>query len=422
MNRGVVSARRATVVGAVVASLVAGVMALATPAASGAGSVRGFDGSTIKVAGLGSLANFQGADTGTIARFKRANTTHEVKGVKFDYREFADDKQDPTVATSEVRRLVTQTEIFAIVPDLSAVNPGPYLTQQKVPYVGFAFDGTYCSQKPSTALYGFSFTGCTVPADPPAMPDLYPLFYKNLHEKLAKPTITLSLISGDTASGKASAKYQATAFQGAGFKVVYAKGVIPLDASDYTPYVQKLLTSNGGNQPDAIACALTTQCIDLWDLLKGSGFKGAFYSPLGIDLLAKPLAGTYSLGFSNTQPTPALTQMKADFAAIGKEGSLPLYSDTAYFAADMFVQAVKAVVAKSGTKGLTPEAVQKYMSTQTWELKGLAGPIKYPASTVLSTPSCSELLNSSGTAPWDVIEPFSCSAKRFKVDPKFTGS
>jgi hypothetical protein len=254
------------------------------------------------------------------------------------------------------------------------------------------------------------------------MPDLYANFYKYMQTKSTNAHPTLALISGDIASGKASAKYQATAFQGAGFKVLYAKGVIPVDASDYTPYVQELLSVDSGHQPDAIACALTTQCISLWSLLHASGFTGAFYSPLGIDILAKPLAGTLSLGFSNTQPTPALAQMKADFAAAGKSGTLPLYSDATYFAADMFVKAVKAVVAKSGVKGLTPEAVQKFLSTQTWELKGLAGPIKYPASTVLSTPSCSELLSSSGTAPWDVVEPYSCSSQRYKVDSKFTGS
>ena len=224
--------------------------------------------------------------------------------MKFDYTEFADDKQDPTVATSEVRRLVTQTGIFAIVPDLSAVNPGPYLTQQKVPYVGFAFDGTYCSQKPSTALYGFSFTGCTVPADPPAMPDLYPLFYKNLHEKLAKPTITLSLISGDTASGKASAKYQATAFQGAGFKVVYAKGVIPLDASDYTPYVQELLKSNGGNQPDAIACALTIAVHRPVGPAEGIGFQGRLLLATGHRPAWRSLSPARTRSDSRTRSPP----------------------------------------------------------------------------------------------------------------------
>ena len=78
-----------------------------------------------------------------------------VKGVKFQYTEFADDKEDPAVATSEARRLVEQVGVFAIVPDLSPVNPGPYLNQQHVPYVGFAFDGTYCSPKPTTQLYGF---------------------------------------------------------------------------------------------------------------------------------------------------------------------------------------------------------------------------------------------------------------------------
>ena len=95
--------------------------------------------------------------------------------------------------------------------------------------------------------------------------------------------------------------------------------------------------------------------------------------------------------------------MQADFTAAGAPAKPPIFSETTYFAADMFIQAVKKVVTKDGTKGVTPEAVQKVLSTMTWEIKGLVGPTKYPASTAVSTPSCGELITSTGTAPWEVV-------------------
>lgn len=416
-------------VGARSAKLIALVVVLATAfvaagsvGASGAAAVRGFDGSTLTVGGLGNEGTFKGADIGAIARFKRANDTKEVKGVKFDYAGLADDKNDPAIATSEVRRLVTQEGVFAIVPDISTVNPGPYLTQQRVPYVGFAFDGTYCSDTPTTSLWGFGFTGCAVPTAPKAMPDTYAGNYAYVAEKTGKTHPSIAMIASDSQSGKDAAKYQATSMEGAGFKVVYTKGTVPAEASDYTPYIQDLMHADSGHQPDAISCALSAQCLAFWDSLQAAGFTGTLSSNLGLDLLAGPLKGTVALNFWNTAPSPALTQMQADFTAAGAPAATPIYSETTYFAADMFIQAVKAVVAKGGTKALTPEAVQKVLSTITWEIKGLAGPIKYPAATVMSTPACGELILSTGTAPWSVAEPYACSIKRFKVNPKFTGS
>jgi branched-chain amino acid transport system substrate-binding protein len=413
--------RRAVVV-TVVAGLVAAVMATGVSGANGAPSVRGFDGTTIKVGGMGFAANFSGADIGTKARLKRANDTNEVKGVKFQYTEFADDKEDPAVATSEARRLVEQVGVFAIVPDLSPVNPGPYLNQQHVPYVGFAFDGTYCSAKPTTQLYGFGFSGCVIPPAPTVMPDAYPQEYQYVVKKTGKTHPTITIISGDVQSGKVAAKSQATGAQGAGFKVVFAKGNVPTTTSDYSPYVAQWLTSAGGKQPDLIQCLLATQCLPVWDALKAAGFKGTFQSPLGIDLFAKTLAGTISTSFFNIAPNPGLTQMKADFAAASAPATTPIFSEETYFSADMFIQAVKIVVKKSGAKGITPEAVQKVLATQTWQIPGLVGPIKYPASTAVPTPACGELVTSSGTAPWTVVYPYACSSKQFKLDPKFTGS
>ena len=412
---------RAVVFTAVVA-LVAAVMAPGASFASAGSSVRGFDGKTITVGGIGFLANFAGADIGAKARFKRANDTNELKGVKIKYTEFADDKNDPAVATSEARRLVSQVGVFAIVPDLSPVNPGPYLNQQHVPYVGFAIDGTYCSAKPTTKLYGFGFSGCAVPSAPPVVPDTFGQEYDYVAKKTGKKHPSIVLFSNDNQSGKSSAQFGATGAEGAGFKVVSAKGNVPLQVSDYSPYVSAWLTANGGKQPDDIHCLLATQCIDIFSALKAAGFKGIYQTPLGIDALAGSLPGTISSGRYNTEPNPGLTQMNADLAAVNVPATTPIFTAEAYLGADMFVQAVKTVVQKQGAKGITPEAVQKVLATQTWEIKGLAGPTKYPASTVLSTPLCQELITSSGTAPWTVIAPYTCSTKQFKIDPKFSGS
>jgi Periplasmic binding protein len=204
--------------------------------------------------------------------------------------------------------------------------------------------------------------------------------------------------------------------------VVYAKGTVPTTTADYSPYVNEWLAADGGKQPDDIHCALATQCIPIWSALKAAGFTGTFWTPLGIDLFAKALSGTIASSFFNTGPSPGLTQMKADFAAAGAPATTPIFSEQTYFAADMFITAIKTVIKKSGVKGITPESVQKVLATQTWQIKGLVGPTKYPDSTVVPTPYCEELITSSGTAPWTVIEPYACSSKKFKVDPKFTGN
>ena len=157
-----------------VITVVAVLAAMVAPGvARGAPSVRGFSDGTITVAGIGIAAQFDpGASIGAQARFKRANDNNEVKGIKIDYKEFADDQQDPAKSLTESRRLVTQVGVFAIVPDLSDTNAGAYFNQQHVPYFGWAFDDTYCSPKPTTALYGFGFNGCLVPATPKKMPGI----------------------------------------------------------------------------------------------------------------------------------------------------------------------------------------------------------------------------------------------------------
>jgi ABC-type branched-subunit amino acid transport system substrate-binding protein len=381
------------------------------------GTVRGFDGTTLTVAGMGLKASLGGAEWGARGRLKRFNDTNEIPGIKINFTEFADDKGDPALSLSEGRRLVTSEKVFALVGDVSATNPAAYFVQQKVPYLGAALDKSFCSDTPSTELWGFSNTGCQTPENPSLVSDTgRPLFeYTTKKLGVAKPTI--AIFSNDTESGKLAAKFAAPAYAGAGFDVVSSNILLAQDPiSDYTPYVQQLLKANGGKAPDAIECLLTTDCIPIWAQLKASGYKGVYEHFLYSDLLTKPMQGTVvetqTVPFGDN--TPALKQMTTDIKAVKADAQIEAGAEVGYLNADIFITAVKKLVAK-GKDYVTPENLQKVLSTITWKADGLGGPITYPASTVNPTPSCNALLEDKDGTSWTTVYPYTCSSKSYPV-------
>ena len=116
-----------------------------------------------------------------------------------------------------MRQLVNQYKVFAIVPDLSAVNPGTYLASQKILYVGGGFDFSYCSNKVTTSLWGYSAGGCLVPSNPPVVPDTYGQYYTYVKAKTGSAHPTMAIFSNDNASGSNSAKLSTVSAKGAGF-------------------------------------------------------------------------------------------------------------------------------------------------------------------------------------------------------------
>ncbi|HXY94085.1 MAG TPA: ABC transporter substrate-binding protein [Acidimicrobiia bacterium] len=393
---------------------------LAAPIAHGAPSVRGFSNGTITVAGMGFAANFDpDATTGATARFKRFNDDNEIKGIKIDYKEFADDNQDPAKSQTEATRLVRQVGVFAIVPDLSDTNPGAFLNSQHVPYFGWAFDNTYCSATPSQGkpLYGFGFNGCLVPSNPKRMPGTgADQLYAYVKQKTGKDHPTVALFSTDTQAGRDSTGFQASAYAGAGFDVVYSKGEIPTPpVADYTPYVQKLMTADNGKPPDMMVCLLATQCINMYTPIHTGGYNGTFFSALYDPRLASVFDGALLLSSAQpTQdPTPATEQMQKDVDAIKPGGQITSGVLAGYLSADFFIQALK----KAGASP-TPEKVQAAASTMTYTEKGLIGPTKYPASHVIPTPSCGAIVTSNGT-DFSVVTPYGCSAKTYPVLKKY---
>ena len=385
-----------------------------TTARAGAATVRGFSGKTITIGGIWSTANFSGAQIGVQGYVKQINKTNYLHGIKLKFAGYVNDNQDPATALSGVRQLVNQYKVFAVVPDLSAVNPGAYLTSQKILYVGGGFDYSYCASKVTTSLWGYSVGGCLVPSSPPVMSNTYRQFYTYVSAKTGSAHPTMALFSNDNASGSNSAKLATVSAKGAGFSVVYNKAAVPTTASDYTPYVQQLLSSNNGKQPQAIGCQLTEQCIPMWSALKNAGYTGSYWTPLGeIASLDSIMQGTVTTTTYNNQPSPQLTAMESAMNAVSPGTQLTGYSNVpSYFSAAMFATAVHTVQAKK--QAITPANVRKVLSTIKWAIPGLVGPIQYPASSVAGTPYCTSFLAYTGGST-KTIYPYSCTYKVFKV-------
>jgi len=413
---------RSLVVGVVSATVALAGLAGTTGSAGAGASVRGFDGSTITVAGFGGLTNFTNAPIGIQARIKAFNDNHEIKGIKLKWAGFADDKQDPATALSEQRRLVTQENVFAIVADLSQFN-GQYFTQQHVPYFGWGFDQSYCSKtsKPDPTVYGFSFYGCLSDASK-TIGDAGRAAYEYVSQQTGKKKPTILLFTVDDDAGKSAVRTQASAYRGAGFDVVGQNTeMAPPPVGDYTPYIQHYMTSDHGNPPDAMLCLTAVQCINVHDGLDAAGYKGIYISSLYFSLLVKSMSGSAATAFFTPfdQQTPGLDQVKKNLNAYQAGASDKLDSGmlVAYASTDMFIQSLKNVAAK-GKSNITPENVQKVAAHQTWELKGVTGPTKYPESTVVPTPTCEGLVVSDGTN-WKQVVPYQCSTKQYPL--KATG-
>jgi branched-chain amino acid transport system substrate-binding protein len=383
------------------------------------GTVRGFDSSTIKVGSIGVKAQLPGVEPGAKARIKRFNDTNEIPGIKIEYTEYANDNVDRATALSESRRLVTEQQIFAIVGDASSFNPLAYFQQQHVPYFGWAFDSTYCSDKPDPTIWGFGIDGCLIPADPKVVGDSATNIYKFASEKLAKPSPTVSIFSSDSPSGQDAAKFAEPSYAGAGFDVVFAKGIVPAGTpvSDYTPYVQQLLRSDNGGPPDSIVCLLTTDCIPIYTLLQSNQYKGLYISALYADQLLGSLKGSavFTAFAPFGDPTPENDQLKADLKAIKGDQEPDIGVAVGYFSTDMFIQALKNLVDAKGKAFISPENIQQAAAHMTWEIKGQVGPTKYPESTVLPTPLCSAVVFNENGTDWKTVEPYSCSTKTFPV-------
>jgi ABC-type branched-subunit amino acid transport system substrate-binding protein len=365
--------------------------------------VRGVTPTTIKVGGLGTTQLFGSADIGAKARFQRANGQGGVFGRTFDYVGFRDDQGVAAANQQAATQLVSTDQVFAIVPvvtvDLAASTT---LAQQHVPYAGWAISSNFCGNQ-----YGYSFTGCLFPPGRRVTSNAWATLVKKAIPQIPSPTA--AILVENTPLGMDVLLSLTSGVESAGIHVVSAQPSLPVPpVDDYGPLAQGVLTSNAGNPPDAVfAVGSSSNLVLLQRALRVGGYVGIFTDTDEYD----PELVTSSIGTSVELPTapvesaannPVMQQLVTDVQGVAPGVPIDQSILAGYFAADLFVAAVK----RAG-KNLTVERFQaKANDNFTYQLAGVVGPTTFPAAHNAPTP-CGSLVRSDGLAYREVV-PYSC--------------
>ncbi len=364
----------------------------------------------IKVGGL-IETQFAGSDIGAKARFADENDKGGVNGRKITYVEGQTYAQGNTAAAlAEGQRLVQQEGVAAIVPALTSVPPAQFLEQQKVPTFSWSITPLGWDAK-----WYFGITGALVAPFPKtapgsaSLPDMLSKQFKDEGTASGGKGKSVAIIGSDDASAKSGVNQAKKTFLNQGYKVPYAKGAfsITTPTSDYTPFVQAIMTSDGGNPPDI--AYLVASFTDVQGLAKGlrqAGFEGIIVNPTTYDPRIVKAAESLEVytQWATPEAAPDNPNMQKVVDSIQKQdpnAALSLGTLAGYFAADMFIQALKAA-----GKSPTTTGIQKAASKMTYQIKDVIGPTTYPAAYTLGT-SCAQLAKSDGAA-FSVVVPYGC--------------
>jgi branched-chain amino acid transport system substrate-binding protein len=298
--------------------------------------------------------------------------------------------------------VVQQDKAFAVVPLISPVlaQGGQFLVQNKVPFYGWGITPSYCNTES-----GFGFSGCLVPttAENEISGASSGLIDKLLGIKDGSGK-SVAMIAEDSTSGTFGIKVIQAAYVADKWKVTYAKATIPAGSptTDFTPYAQAILTSNGGKAPDVVVHVTTApNVVGLSNALTRAGFKGPQENAVTYDpsYLANPaskaaLEGGYVfLQYGSFQGnSSANQQMLKDVQAVDP-GQKELTQDIAigYYSADIFVHHLQ----KAG-KNLSRAAFLKAANDgSSYEVPGGLGKVSYPENHKNSVP-CGSLVQISG--------------------------
>lgn len=364
-------------------------------------TTRGVTDDTVKIGGIFFNVNFSGADVGAEARVKRANDEGGVNGRMIELVSVTHDNNDAGANLDEARRLVTQEEVFAITPMVTAAASGSvdFLLDENVPFFGWGIDPAFCGNE-----IGFGFTGCvTDPNLQKGSNALGTVLKENFDGDSDK---TVSIIGDDSDSGKGGLRLLTASLEDVGFTVPFAEATIPAPpatTSDFTPFVNDLMTSDDGGEPDVILVQLSNlDAAGLAGALKAAGFEGLIITPLYSPLLLGSEQAASDLDATATlvqiqpyevEPKPeALQQMLDDVEAVSPGESLGLGLAAGYWAVDMFLSILEAT-----GEDLTVETfLQTANDDFGWEAEGVIGPSSWPTNHDQPVPCAALPLVSSG--------------------------
>lgn len=329
-------------------------------------TTRGISSGSINVGVLavlsGSLA-LTGVDVGARARFDRENHNGGVYGRQLHIVDVQDDAADAQKDLAAAQKLVLQDQVFAIVEGTNFLS-GQYLNSQKVPVYGWNVTPNGCNQ-----AYDFGITGCNVPINPTEFGTGDAQQFAQVLGGAAGKTVAVPI--DDDPSARAAKDQCTQSFTDVGFRLVGTPLIPITGVTDYTPYVQQILTADNGKPPDLVfSCTSVGSTLGLTSALTAAGYKGAQGNGIIYDprlLLSKQLVQSLNHVYAVVQwqpfeaNTPPMQQMTADVHAIAPNQLMTLAVASGYWAADMMIDMLKKVgpdptaekIARLGNSGYT---------------------------------------------------------------------
>jgi branched-chain amino acid transport system substrate-binding protein len=389
------------------------------PAGSGGGNANaaeGFTSNSITIEGDIDKTSAGGqseaaADLGANAAFTAANKAGGVNGRTIKYLGAVDNKLDPAQDLPTVKKIIEQDKAFAIVPMISPVlaQGGTYLVTNKIPFFGWGITPTFCNNQE-----GFGYTGCLVPTE--KTDEVSTASAGLVDKQLGIPNgkgKTVALIAEDDVAGQFGVKVIEAAFVSDGWKVTYDKASIPNTAvTDYTPYAQAILTSNGGKAPDVMFHVTTVpNTVGLTTALKNAGFKGPQVNAVTYDpVFLKGSANTalqsefVFIQYGPFQNGAAINkQMLTDVQAVDPSQK-QLTQDIAigYYSAQIFLNDLK----KTGKTLSRASFLTTANDGSTYSIPNGIGDISFPKNHTASVP-CGSLVQIKGAAYVQAV-PLTC--------------
>lgn len=385
-------------------------------------TTRGVNGTVITLAGTGTNTSggqqtLPGLDDGAKARFERANREGGVNGYTFDYIGFEDDHGLPGDSQQAVQQLVNSDEVFALVPyvPLAGANSA-FINENKVPSFGW-LGQDFCTWDEN--VFMFSTTGQTtcenqLPGKIVGITGGLQLF---LDETGQEPEdVKVAIFGAKGASSEAAVAGFDVAAQAVGMDVVYAKSELPAPTdpplTDFTPVAQSIMSS-GANL--VVTTTTVPSTLAMISSLKGLGYTGEFLagSPTGALLQSPQTAqivdGAYA-SVASTGSIPELEpeayeQVQADLDAIGADAPADgIGTNTGYWAADLFLQALAAVDGE-----VTAEKVTNVLNGGDFTYEGIPGvtcTTEYPVGRVLPSVCAGLLRYNADSKEMEALSPY----------------
>jgi ABC-type branched-subunit amino acid transport system substrate-binding protein len=349
---------------------------------------------TIKVGGIADAELFGGAEAGARARFDAVNAAGGIDGRRIEFLGVADDRRGAAAATAEVRRLVDDVGVDAVVPVVTSrfADDGT-LARARIPAFGWGIAGGFCGNR-----WAFAITGCLAPLLPREVPTIWGELAAAVAREHGFRHPTAAIVTEAAAVPRSLVELRAMA-RAAGLRVTYARAALGTGESATTGVdaIADAVMAAGDDPPSVVfSVAGFTAVGALQDALRARSFPGVMtnlvqYSPV----LVIAARDTYVLTqFATPESAPrnaAMRKILAELATVTTDPVTPSML-AGWLAADLYVRA-----RRSAGPGASPSRVARVAARMRFRVPATVGPTRFPEAFVRPT-SCGQLVTSDATA------------------------